>query len=368
MVQRTDVFVIGGGPAGLAAAIAARKQGFRVTVADGAQPPIDKACGEGLLPDALAALRELGMEVSASEGYAVQGVRFLETECQVAARFPAGCAIGMRRPALHNKLVEQAQACGISLLWKTPVNAICAEGVVAAGEVVAAKWIVGADGLRSRVRRWSGLDGRAKHESRYAFRRHYRLRPWCDFMEVYWGDNAQAYVTPVGEEEVCVVLISRRKGIRFVSLEAQFPELARRLEHAEHASTERGAITVMQQLQRVYRGRVALIGDASGSVDAITGEGLCLSFRQAIALAEALEADDLRFYQDAHRRLARRPRIMGRMMLLLDGRIALRRRALRALASDAHVFSRLLAVHVGATSPAHLAAAGALLGLRFVAA
>ena len=210
MVQRTDVFVIGGGPAGLAAAIAARKQGFRVTVADGAQPPIDKTCGEGPLPDALAALRELGMEVSASEGYAVQGVRFLGTECQVAARFPAGRAIGMRRPAMHNKLVEQAQACGISLLWKTPVNAICAEGVVAAGEVVAAKWIVGADGLRSRVRRWSGLDGRAKHESRYAFRRHYRVRPWCDFMEIYWGDNAQAYVTPVGEEEVCVVLISRR--------------------------------------------------------------------------------------------------------------------------------------------------------------
>src|SRR6267378_2491580 len=44
----TEILVIGGGPAGLAAAIAARKKGFEVTVADGAKPPIDKACGEGL--------------------------------------------------------------------------------------------------------------------------------------------------------------------------------------------------------------------------------------------------------------------------------------------------------------------------------
>ena len=55
----TDVFVIGGGPAGLAAAIAARQRGFDVLVADGAEPPIDKACGEGLLPDGLAALERL---------------------------------------------------------------------------------------------------------------------------------------------------------------------------------------------------------------------------------------------------------------------------------------------------------------------
>jgi flavin-dependent dehydrogenase len=54
------VFVIGGGPAGLAAAIAARQRGFAVAVADGLEPPVDKACGEGLMPDTLRVLRELG--------------------------------------------------------------------------------------------------------------------------------------------------------------------------------------------------------------------------------------------------------------------------------------------------------------------
>ena len=50
MKESTDVLVIGGGPAGLATAIAARMKGFDVTVVDGAKPPIDKACGEGLMP------------------------------------------------------------------------------------------------------------------------------------------------------------------------------------------------------------------------------------------------------------------------------------------------------------------------------
>ena len=83
---------------------------------------------------------------------------------------------------------------------------------------------------------------------------------------------------------------------------------------------ERGAITMMQKLRHVQRGNVALVGDASGSVDAITGEGLSLGFRQAMALADALERGDLSGYEAEHRRLARRPALMGRLMLALDGR------------------------------------------------
>src|SRR5207245_4735336 len=76
-LKSTDVFVIGGGPAGLAAAIAARQQGFRVCVADGAQPPLDKACGEGLMPDGLPALEQLGIVVKPDDSHPFSGVRFL---------------------------------------------------------------------------------------------------------------------------------------------------------------------------------------------------------------------------------------------------------------------------------------------------
>ena len=64
--SETDVFVVGGGPAGLAAAIAARQRGFEVVVADSAQPPIDKACGEGLMPDGVAALARLGVAATSA--------------------------------------------------------------------------------------------------------------------------------------------------------------------------------------------------------------------------------------------------------------------------------------------------------------
>src|SRR5882762_7612553 len=70
MGEGSGVLVIGGGPAGLAVAIAARRKGFDVTVADGAKPPIDKACGEGLMPGTVTALRELGVAIGPGDGQA----------------------------------------------------------------------------------------------------------------------------------------------------------------------------------------------------------------------------------------------------------------------------------------------------------
>src|SRR6267143_6580047 len=99
-----------------------------------------------------------------------------------------------------------------------------------------------------------------------------------------------------------------------------FPELEERLRSAEIVSAERGALSVTNKLKRVYRGNVALIGDASGTVDAIAGEGLGLSFRQALVLAECLESGTLDLYPTEHRRLAFRPLLMARLMLALDGR------------------------------------------------
>lgn len=367
MVQGTDVFVVGGGPAGLAAAIAARKKGFRVTVADGMRPPIDKACGEGLMPDGVAALRELGIDLDASEGFGFRGVRFVADERVVDADFPAGRGIGVRRPVLHRKMIERAEEVGVSFLWQTAVTELCPEGVVAGGKAIPARWIVGADGIRSRVRSWAGLDNPAPQEIRYARRWHFRVKPWSEHMELHWGRNVQAYITPVGSEQVCVVLIAQRAGQRFAALSAEFPDLAERLD-VESASAERGAVTVARRLQSVYRGRVALIGDASGSVDAVTGEGLSLSFRQATALADALAEGNLRQYLKAHRRLAFRPAMMGRLLLLLAEYEGLRDRTMRALASDSGILVRLLAMHVGAISPAHLAATSARLGWGLLAA
>lgn len=368
MIDSTDVFVIGGGPAGLAAAIAARQRGFHVVVADGAEPPIDKACGEGLLPNAVQVLARLGVEIPASERFTLQGIRFRDADRKVDAEFPAGPGIGVRRAVLHEKMVEHACKVGVTLLWKTPISGISSAGVITDRQTIAARWIIGADGIRSRVRRWTGLEPLRQHEPRFAFRRHYAVQPWCGFTELYWGSSAQAYVTPIGRQEICVVLISRDPRARFASIMSKFPQLAQRLASATPTSVERGAVTLSRSITRVYRGRVALVGDASGSVDAITGEGLSLAFHQALALGEALESGDLHKYQGAHQRLTRRPTLMGRLLLLLDNQPKLRNRAMRALAAHPELFARLVAVHVGDTSPGHLAFTGALLGWHFVTA
>ena len=205
---------------------------------------------------------------------------------------------------------------------------------------VRARWIIGADGSNSRVRRWAGLDhGLQKHgprpRLRYAFRRHYRVAPWSDHMEVYWGKSCQGYATAVSNEQVCVALASHDSSPRLEDGLRALPRLREKLAGAQAVSTERGAITGNRKLARVWRGNVALIGDASGTVDAITGEGLGLAFSQAVTLARSLESGDLASYQTEHRKLALRPLWMARLMLTLDQRPWLQHRTLQSVPETA---------------------------------
>lgn len=368
MVKTTDVFVVGGGPAGLATAIAARQRGFDVVVADGTQPPIDKPCGEGLMPDGRAALEKLGIGIPAEIAYPFRGIRFISGDLRVEASFPNGNGIGVRRTVLHSIMVARAEAAGVTLLWKTPVTGLHSEGVLLGGHRVSSRWVVGADGGHSLLRQRAGLDRCHYDRTRFAFRRHYRVSPWSDCMELHWGPRCQIYVTPVATNEICVALISGDPHLRLDAALPAFPELMSRLGDAEPSSVERGAISATRKLRRVYQGCVALVGDASGTVDAITGEGLCLSFRQAEVLAECFVAGNLERYQRAHRELARRPMLMARLMLTLDWKTSFRQRVMRAFTSDQRLFGRMLAMHVGALSRVDFATNGLSLAWQVLSA
>lgn len=363
LLNSTDVFVIGGGPAGLAAAIAARRRGFRVVVADGAQMPIDKPCGEGLMPDGLAALEKLGISVDLENSYPFRGIRFLSSGHAVDAAFPDGSSgMGVRRTVLHQLMTERAASLGIDFLWQTPVTGISSNAVQLGNRKITSRWIIGADGGNSRVRRWAALNALRERDRRFAFRQHFRVAPWTDRMELHWSRHGQIYVTPISKNEVCVALISRNPKLRLNHALQRFPQLNSRLDGAEVSSVEKGSLTSTCKLKRVSRGNIALIGDASGTVDAITGEGLCLAFSQAMVLADCLRTGDLARYQREHRRLALRPLLMARLMLTLDGRPWLQRRTLQAFQKRPDVFQRLLELHVGMLSPLHLALDGLTLG------
>ena len=368
MVISTDVVVIGAGPAGLAAALALRARGLEVLVADGMGPePIDKACGEGLMPDSVAALAHLGVNVLDTPHGRFNGIRFLGTGSAVEARFPCGCGVGVRRTAIHSLMTRAAVDAGVSLLWNSPAVALGKDRVQFASRTVNAKWIVGADGGFSAVRRWSGLNDGMRSRERYGFRRHFRVTPWSHFVEVYWGDGCQIYVTPVGGNEVGVAVISRDRRLRVSDAVPRFPLLNARLRGAQPTSVERGAVSASRRLRRVTQSNMALIGDASGSVDAVTGEGLSLAFQQAPALAAAIACGDLSTYERAHARIRRTPALMEEALLLLDGWRGLRNRVLPAMAARPRVFEHMLAGHVGAIGPWSLAGRLATLGWAMLA-
>ena len=364
--KQSDVVVVGGGPAGLATAIAARRHGLSVLVADGAVPPIDKACGEGLMPDGVEALQQLGVRIPNNQARAFRGVRFVNGAQKAEAVFPHGTAYGIRRTALHRILHDHAAAAGAILAWRTPVSRLCTEGAIVGGELVRARWVVGADGGNSRVRRWADLDANAGESTRMAARRHYRVAPWTDFVEVHWSEHRQAYVTPVGAEEVCVALIYNNDRVQFDNALAEFGELSAHLKGAERTSDERGAVSANRKLRCVYRGNVALAGDASGSVDAITGEGLCLAFRQAALLGECLAANSLGPYQAEHSKLIRRPALMARLMLLMGRHSGLRERTMQVFASTPRAFAAMLSMHIGAGSARDYVADGISLGWQLL--
>jgi flavin-dependent dehydrogenase len=363
-----DVFIAGAGPAGLACAIACALQGLAVQVADAMEPPIDKACGEGLLPDGIEALASLGIDavrsLSIHEAHPLHGVRFLSEHGMTAEAPFDRQGRGIRRTVLHQLLLDRAISLGVRLHWKNSIQGIepTPSGVLirTSRQSLHSRFLVGADGHSSRIAGWAGLDRSRVHSRRIGLRQHYSVTPWSSFVEVYWGAHGQAYVTPTSSHEICVAFVSGKKFESPAEALRLYPSLAARLKGATPSGSPRGSITLNRTLPRITAGNIALIGDASGSVDAITGEGLALAFRQAMALAPALETNTLAAYQQAHRRIQRLPTLMSRGLLFMDGSPLLRDCTLNTFHRFPWLFERLLQIHTGCSAAPLFGAHGAL--------
>jgi flavin-dependent dehydrogenase len=187
-------------------------------------------------------------------------------------------------------------------------------------------------------------------------------------VEVHWGDLGQAYITPVGPEEICVATVARDPSIRMGAVLNSLPGLRLNLAGARELSRVRGALTTTRRLRRVTIGKVALVGDASGSADAVTGEGIGLSFRQALLLAEAIAIENLEIYESGHPLIQRMPHLMSRVMLRMDAWPWMRERAMSVLSGQPQLFAHLLALHLGERSLGDFLLRDApALGLRLLA-
>ncbi|MBX3091114.1 MAG: NAD(P)/FAD-dependent oxidoreductase [Cryobacterium sp.] len=299
-----DIVVAGGGPIGLAAAIEARLAGFAATVVEPRRAPIDKACGEGLMPGAVAALARLGVE---PRSHPIDGISYRDARRHVDHVFRDGPGRGVRRTVLHAALFDRATKLGVEFVdgrvdgLEQDGESVTARGT---GFNIRARWMLGADGLHSTVRELVGLGMKGLRARRYGIRRHYSIAPWSSFVEVHWTRDAEVYVTPVADDEVGIAVLGPQRT-DFDAVLGSVPSLAERLDGAPAASHLRGAGPLLQRTSARTAGRVLLVGDASGYVDAITGEGIRIGLAEARAAVGCLIAEQPGRYEREWERATR---------------------------------------------------------------
>jgi len=326
-----DLLVAGAGPAGCATAIRAALAGLSVVVVEPRSGPIDKACGEGVAHSAVDYLERLGVRL---EGRPFAGIRYLDSSHCVDARFRAGPGLGVRRTVLQAALLDRLDELGVPVV-SSRVAAITQNGVAVTAAGLTARYLAAADGLHSPIRRQLGLADPAERRGqalvRRGLRRHFLVSPWTDLVEVYWSSLGEAYVTPVADDLVGVAVLTSARGSFDSHLEA-FPALRRRLAGALPVSEVMGAGPLRQRVRARVAGRVLLVGDAAGYVDALTGEGIAVALRTSAELVGCVSADRPSDYEAAWRRVSREARLLTASLLWARNRSLLGPRIVPAAA------------------------------------
>ncbi len=314
-----EVLVVGGGPVGMAAAIEARLAGLSAGIIEQRTGTVDKACGEGLMPGALPLLKRLGVT---PVGRDLVGVTYRSGKHSVTHRFSSGSGMGMRRTMLHDALRARAIELGVTFMEDSLRTLRPDESCVVvdcqSGESIQGDYLIGADGLHSTVSRQAGLfrEVSANRAKRFGIRQHFQIAPWSEFIEVYYTKSAEVYITPVANDQVGVAVLGPR-ATDFEATLASLPELAARLAGAAPSSQRSGAGSFPQLTAARTKGRVLLVGDASGYVDAITGEGLRLGFAQARAAIECIAEGKPQKYELRWRQVSRDFRVLTQGLITL---------------------------------------------------
>jgi flavin-dependent dehydrogenase len=288
------------------------------------------------MPHAVAQLDRLGV---IAKGKAFQGISYLDGTHCVTASFRSGAGRGVRRTVLHAALLDAATALGVTIVHGE-IGEVCQDMNSVRCGGFRARYLAAADGLHSPIRTSLGLAGPQAGPRRWGIRRHIHIAPWSDNVEVYWADDAEAYVTPVAEDCVGIAVLTSRRGGFDDHLDA-FPVLKERVAWHPHGP-DRAAGPLRQKVTNRKAGRVLLVGDAAGYVDALTGEGLGIAFSAAELLVGCIVANQPDDYDRQWRRMSRRYRFLTATVLHASAIGPIRSRIVPAASRLPRVFTHLV--------------------------
>ena len=365
-----DVIIIGGGPAGLFAGIVCARNNLKTLILEKQAYPIDKACGEGIMPTGVEHLRELGIApfVEKYPYHYFKGIRYISGKGRTAeANFAEGSGWGIQRVVFSSALLECAATLS-NLEIRAGESAVYTLGenpkVNLNNTVLCPKLLIGADGLHSQVRKLGNLVALFPNVKRWGVRQHFNVEPWSVFVEIYWGPGLEAYVTPVSVSSVNVSLLWDAKRYKpeyggkklFASLLKEFPELQERINKEDVMDESMAAGPLYQKTWSVANGKILLIGDAAGFFDPITGEGISLAAKQAILLEKIVVPILQEKNKNLEKRLAEYSReftqiyrpyhAMTRLVLLFRLWPKLTDRVIQVLHSFPALFQKLLSVNM----------------------
>lgn len=368
-----DFLVVGGSVAGSATALHLARAGNSVLLLDQREFPREKACGEGIMPSGVAALARLGL----LDELLTRGKPFREVAFRIAphvahASFPTWSptpwGLGIRRRDLDHFLFEQAaRTPGVRILPGTRVRSLIQEagrvlGVEAQHEgqplSLRAGLTVGADGLHSTVRRALGWEVGAKEGDRFGITLHMALAgPVPEHVEVTFHPGVgELYVTPLPQGEVLVALLTHQRILRQMAgaLDTQFlgylqheSPLGPLLEGAQPTSQALAMGPLRQDAGRIVGPGVALVGDAAGYLDPLTGGGISHALRSAEWLSGALEAGNPAAYPRIRHSALRAHHALTRSMLYMSAHPAIARGSIGMLGAQPRLFGWLLGVNSG---------------------
>lgn len=341
-----DVLIVGGGPAGSALAIQLGRRGVTVDLIDQSHFPRDKPCGEGILPGGVEVLQALGLR-NAVAGQVLLGVGYHVGSHCVRGTFgrrsdgSQRVGIGQRRHLVDNLLWHAAaETEGVEAhQGVTAAHALVesgrAVGVVAGGIERRARWIVGADGSSSALRRTLGLE-RVKEPRRVGIRAHFcGISARLEEIQVFMRPGYELYVTPLPDRQLLVAALTEQRNAahlrrHFWSWCSREPLLREWL----HGATQSSPLVGRSALHRYLAPGslpegLSFIGDAAASSDPITAGGISLALRDAELLAKTLP-DMIRGDRSAQRQFTRLQKSAIRTHHLLGGALLFLSRKPRA--------------------------------------